>query len=236
MITTYDVARMLKKQKERGDPAPFYLDEDGKTLIDNETNKGFSTVDEFADYLRKNYHCDFECIFHEHASLTTIYRCKECGTVIFGGDDERYDPKLCCPTCGNYKTHLTYWTKEEIDLDVNKQSVIKAYEKWTEKMRERDARRERRHGLYDWQLFSKAFNFKKYRVRVELIDCSHPWDKDELYEPWYKRMITLEFTFYKKDEEFLYIRTKSFSIPLTPYTIRTRYIWRKKLNERPNQN
>ena len=125
MISKYDVIRAFEMADKKGEKLAMYLSEDKNSLMDTETGEFVCSMDTYVDYMRKKLHCDFECIYHEHASLTTIYRCKECGTVIFTGDDEHYDPNLKCPTCSDYH-HWSgeFWTKEEIEADEDKQKAI----------------------------------------------------------------------------------------------------------------
>ena len=80
----------------------------------------------------KILHCDFECIYNEHVSLDVVYKCNECGTIIFTGDDERYDINLACPVCANYN-HSNYWTQEMIESDPDKKRYVEFLIKSTER-------------------------------------------------------------------------------------------------------
>ena len=126
MISKYDVIRAFEMADKKGEKLAMCLSEDKNSLLETETGEYVCSMDTYLDYMRKELHCDFECIYHDHASLTTIYRCKECGAVIFSGDDERYDPNLKCPVCAGYN-HGDFWTKEEIEADEKKQKEIQFY-------------------------------------------------------------------------------------------------------------
>lgn len=102
MISKSDVIRALSRAKKEGRDMEIALSEDKKSILDIQTGEAICSVDTYVAYLRRKLHCDFECIFYDRVDLTTIYRCNECGTVIFTGDDERYDPNLRCPVCAGY--------------------------------------------------------------------------------------------------------------------------------------
>jgi DNA-directed RNA polymerase subunit RPC12/RpoP len=210
MISTYDVLKAFRKAKSQGKDLPFVLSDDEKTLISKD-GKVTATIEEFAQFMREREHCDFEVIYSEHVSLTTVYRCCECGTVIFGGDDdERYDPLLRCPTCGGYETHLTYWTKEAIENDTNKQESIALYEQLRKDQEEASKRYIARGGLYDWQLFKKDWQGKKHSVHVELQHFKT--------NKWYKADTWLKIDAGKRSADGVcYAMNKHYSIPLSPY-------------------
>lgn len=104
----------------------FSID-DCDNVIDKESNKILGKIGEFVMTLRALTHCDFEILYTCYETKETIYRCKECGTIIFCCEDELYDPNLCCPTCGEYKTHLKYWTVKDIEKDPNKKYIVNFY-------------------------------------------------------------------------------------------------------------
>lgn len=229
LISKYDVIQTFKKAKKEGRQLAMYLSEDNKNLIETDTDKVVCSLDTYLDFLRKKLHCNFECIYHEHVSLVTIYRCKDCGTVIFGGDDEfTYDPNLKCPTCGNYKTHLEYWTKEEIDKDEKKQKTITLYEDMTREEIEMEKRRQARGGKYDWQIWNKQIYGKKRYWRFELQDFGRQLGVSKLNpnykRPWYK--CNLEFTIDTgKKDGISYSVTKHYRIPLAPYSFYLQFIF-----------
>jgi DNA-directed RNA polymerase subunit RPC12/RpoP len=218
MITTYDVIRTFKRAKEQGKDLTFIISDDLKTLTCKDGSLTV-TVEDFAQFMREKQHCDFEVVYSEHMTLTTVYRCKECGTVIFGGDDEeRFDPLLCCPTCGGYETHLPYWTHEEIQLNVQKQESIAFYEKMQYEQEEASKRYIARGGLYDWQIFKKDWHGKKHCLHVEL----QHWKVKQ----WWKANTVLEINIGdKRVDNCGYVVKKSHSIPLSPYAFYIKHIY-----------
>ena len=154
-------------EKETSNP-DFHYYLDGDLIKSIETDITITNVDEMVGFLRKKFHCDFEVIYHEHGSLTTIYRCSECGTVIFGGDDERWDPNLCCPVCSDYKPSLKYWTGEEIANDPKKQEYVNDTIKAQDRMNAMYERIRQRGGLHDWELWKKNIKLKNYHFTLSL--------------------------------------------------------------------
>lgn len=122
MINEYDVRCVSKQHKN----CWFSID-DFDNIIDKESNRNLGNIGEFVKTLRALTHCDFEILYTCYETKETIYRCKECGTVVFCCEDESYDPNLCCPTCGEYKTHLKYWTVKDIEKDPNKKYIVNFY-------------------------------------------------------------------------------------------------------------
>ena len=229
MINEYIVRSAFKKAKLEGRSLAMYMNEEGTKLFDSETNEFVCTIETYIKYLREELHCDFEVVYYEHATLDEVLRCKQCGTVIFTGDDERYDPNLCCPGCGEYKTSLVYWTGEEIEQDEAKRKTIEMYEEFSRQQKIEYERRKRRGGLYDWQLIDKTKFFKKFAVHIELEDFGHPWDGEKNYKPWWKRMIQFRFSFAKKDDDISYSTKWKIEIPLSPYSWYIKYrIWKKR--------
>lgn len=205
MISKYDVKKFLSSKKD-DDSFPFY-EKDG-FIYDKEDDKSICDLDFYLSFLRKKLHCSFETVYYNHGSLTEILRCTECGAIIFTGDDERYDPNLCCPVCSDYN-HNDYWTKEDIENDPKKQDQIKFYEEWTKSEIEAAKRREARGGLYDWQIFKKDYYGKKRSLHIEL---------KKLYG------YTLEIKIGEKDG-YGYIVKKSFEIPLSPKAFYIKFIY-----------
>ena len=229
MINEYIVRGAFKKAKSEGRPLAMYINEEETELFDSETNKFVCTIETYTKYLRKELHCDFETVYYEHATLDEVLRCKQCGTVIFTGDDERYDPNLCCPGCGKYKTGLVYWTGEEIEQDEAKRKTIEMYEEFSRQQKIEYERRKRRGGLYDWQLIDKTKLFKKWSVHIELEDFGHGWDGEKHSRPWWKRMIQFRISFAKKDDDISYSTKWKIEIPLSPYSWYIKYrIWKKR--------
>lgn len=135
-------------------------------------------------------------------------RCTECGTVIFTTEDEDYDPRLKCPTCTDYKTHFEYWTKEDIDSDEEKQKEIKLFETMTKERIEREKRREKRNGKFDWEIAIKKFYGEKICLEF-VLEC------DDITKSFFKGL-RLKINIGKKTKEDTgYIMKKFFTIPLS---------------------
>ena len=210
MVNQYDVIRWFKKQD--ANEMKYKLDESEKNVINIETGKSICSVAEYTQFLRAKLHCDFEVVYCEHATLDTVYRCNECGTVIFGGDDERYDPNLCCPTCGDYQTSLEFWTKEEIEADEKKQNTFKYFEFMT-KERNAQYERKKKRGLNDWEIWKTYFKTKKGRIELSL-ECNN------LFHSGLKGL-HFEITKWKKEADGCgLIWEKEYYIPLTIYSFK----------------
>ena len=165
MISNYDVIKAFKKANS--DEVGYKLDDAEKNIVNIKTGEIVCTVDEYVCFMRKKLHCDFEVIYQEHVSLEVVYRCKECGTIIFGGDDERYDSNLSCPHCGEYKTSLKYWTQEEIDADISKKEQIetlKQMQKYSDEYNERVQRRKK----LDSEIWKKTISTKNGQIKFSL--------------------------------------------------------------------
>ena len=240
MITKYDIIHSLKKAKD--DPEmKFTLDDKHENIIEKETGKVLFSIDEGMEYFRKKFHCNFEVIYYEHGLLEITYRCKECGTVIFASEDENYDPKLACPTCGGYKTHFEYWTKEQIDSDEKKQNTVKMFHEMMHEKEEAAKRREKR-GLCDWEIWKKDIKFKNSKITLSL-ECLN------LFHTKLKGL-NLYITKWVKEDNG-YIGKKFTRIPLSPYafyiqcivsykkdthpSIRKYYPWQKKPDKTKKQ-
>ena len=128
MINENTIKRVYRQAAKEGRSLAMYLNGDETMLLDTNTHEEVCSIQTYLKYMREKLHCDFETVYYEHACLDDVLRCRQCGTVIFSGDDERYDPNLCCPSCGEYKTSLVYWTKDEIEQDEAKRKTIKMYE------------------------------------------------------------------------------------------------------------
>lgn len=169
MISMYDIKKAIKTKPEYAE-AGYALDEKEENVIDTKNNNTvILSLKDLLDSSRKASHCDFECIYSEHASLFSLLRCKECGTVIFSYEDEDYDPNLRCPVCGGYHTTFKYYTKEEIESDPEKTKEIQMYEYLDKKQAEEYERYKKRGNLYDWQLWKKDIKItKKFILGLEL--------------------------------------------------------------------
>jgi uncharacterized Zn finger protein (UPF0148 family) len=159
MISKYDMKKYIEAQQKEGN-FPYIYKEDEEIFYDNNGNY-IASLDELLKIYRKNSGESFESIYYEHAFLENVLRCTECGTVIFTTEDERYDPRLKCPTCTDYHTYFEFWTKEDIESDEKKQSVIKHFKEMNDYTAEQNKRIKDRGGKYDWQIANKEFRGKK---------------------------------------------------------------------------
>jgi DNA-directed RNA polymerase subunit RPC12/RpoP len=238
MITKYQVRKHLEQYQTNPD---FTFRVEGENIVDKKTNGVICSLDHYVDVLRTKAHCNFEVIYYERVSLLTVYRCKDCGTVIFGGDDEfRYDPNLSCPTCGGYETRLQYWTADEIASDPLKQKDIESYEYFTKLDMEADERFKKRGGLYDWQVWKKKIYTKNHLYTFDL-EC------DNICHSKLKGLKLKIGYFIKDKDDSFFEREKSFQIPLSkgafyyqfiyphskrcPEELRARFFWEKKEKE-----
>ena len=231
MISNWDVIQYFNKNDRKA--FGMTLDEDNKTLVDAETNERVCSIETLTGYLRRKAHCDFETVYYEHVSLDNVYRCCECGTVIFGGDDERYDPNCRCPTCCNDKSvcQNEFWTADEIETSEEKKEYIKSLELTQKEMDEAAARRKARGGLYDWQRWVKEFRTKNHHITVSYINFGYG-------QKHRKKDKYLEIMDYEKDESggFVYGKDKGhcIKIPLSFYNIYIRWIYPYSKNCHPD--
>lgn len=218
MISKYDVIRQFHNAEKKGKVLSLKLSEDENSLIDSNTGEFVCSVDTFTEKLRKQEHCDFETIYYEHATLVEVYRCRQCGTVIFGGDDEyHYNPNERCPTCCQDESvcYNKYWTKEQIDSDLEKQKTIQSLIEMQKEMNEADKRRKARGGLYDWQRWRKELPIGSRVFKCTLIN----YNSNKKLEHTDR---FLEVCNYKKSDGIV---KYCFQIPLSFYHIYIRYIF-----------
>ena len=161
MLSKYAVKEFFRKNKDNPE-IKITLDEKEENLVSKETGIFISTIDEYLHFMRKKFHCDFELVYEEHVSLIEILRCKECGTVIFTTEDNDYDPRLCCPTCGGYNTWFEYWTADDIKNDPNKQEAIQHFEQ----MQKSQIEAEKHSNYYDYKP-KKKFSLRKMMRRIK---------------------------------------------------------------------
>ena len=210
MITKFDLKRIIKSKSE--DELMYRFDLENEIIYDKNTNEEICSLDTYLTILRKENGQSFKYIYCDPASLIDVIQCTECGTVIHSHNDERYDPFLKCPTCVNYKTNFEYWTKKDIDSDINKKNMLINYEEINKYEREYDVRIKKRKGKYDWQIFKKNFNFRKKIIKLEL-NCYN------ITKSYFKGLF-LGISIYKPDKETnnfnTFILNKSINIPLTP--------------------
>lgn len=216
MVSNYDIIKSFERFEREGKQVALKLNEDKSGLVASDTGEYICSIDTYAQHLREKLHCDFEVIYDEHVSLQVVYRCKECGTVIFARDDEDYDPNLCCPSCGGYKTYFEYWTKEEIDSDESKKKTIEGIQMMQEYMNE-SARRRKERGLNDWEIWKKEVQFKNYR-RTFTLECCNLFGGKNVFARL--KGLNLHIIKWEKDENGIgYIGKKFTRIPLSLYSM-----------------
>lgn len=232
MYTNYDIKKAMKKLIEE-DKTDFCYDEKNNKICSKDTHEAICTFEDYAELVRDKAGCNFETVYYEHVSLQHIVRCKKCGTVVFTGDDERWEPQLKCPVCTDYKPYCEYWTGEEISNDPEKQKTIDMFEKWQHEMNEAEKRREQRGGLYDWQRWRKKINTKNHHITI--THRCFGWGQ----KTW-RKMRTLEIEDYTCDKDGSFIMGKDighhWSIPLNLYAFYITFIfphtkeWKEKEN------
>ena len=204
MVSKWDMKKYIK---ENADSFPYIHKEEEDAIYDKDGSY-LSSLDTFLDIYRKHSGESFESIYYEHVSLQDVLRCTECGTVIFTTEDEWYDPHLKCPTCTGYKTHFEYWTKEEIEVDEEKQNTIKLFKEMMDYEEERSKRIKSRNGKYDWQIAIKKIYGKKRFLGLAL-EC------DDITKSYFKGL-RLVVDIGKKDNDGIgYICNKHIRIPLS---------------------
>ena len=216
MISEFDIKRRAKRDNCR-----FSVDENNN-VVNKESKEIICSLDEFTQILRKRLHCNFEVIYSCHAFLSVIYRCKDCGTVIFAKEDESYDSSLSCPTCGNYNTWFDFWTAEEIADNAEKQKIIKMYEEMYHKQVEANKMYIERDYKYDWQVWSKKLTLHKYLIIIDL-EC------DNYLATKLKGLRLVLQLMYKTDDASC-IHKGNLIIPLSCSYLRRRIkVWKSKI-------
>lgn len=220
MVSMYDILhdiRIYQKSKE----FPFQLSEDEKSIIDKVSNKIICSTEDYLIHFRRKLHCDFESIYTDPVSLTSILKCRECGTVIFASDRcEDYDKDCRCPVCckDDSVCHYEVWTRSEIESDVNKSEYIKYLTRCTEKKIREHERMKKRGGLYDHERWRKQFESKNRIFRITCINWSYDGDTKKSMKP-VDRFLEVEWWMKTKD------RVHSFKVPLSFHMFYMMYIY-----------
>lgn len=207
----------IRKFAERDDN-PYWIDEHGN-IVDKERNLIVTTVEELTKRMQKKLHCDFQVVHYGNAILSTIYRCNECGTVIFAREDEDYDPNLCCPVCGGYETSFEYWPGTGIESDIKKQNTIKLYEQMQKEDEEAYARYKKRGDKWDWQICECSIKLPKKKLYFKL-EC------DNLFKTKLKGLRLQVMVGYK--DECCYVIKKRFTIPLSWSSLKVQMLIRRR--------
>lgn len=194
------------------------------TCTSKNDGKVYSAKD-IVNFIRKEIGQDFTTVYYDHIDLTHVLRCNKCGTVIFSMEDEDYEPNLRCPTCTDYKTGFTFWTKEEIESDPEKQEDINEYERIYKYMLEYDERKRRRNGKSDNQLFLKDIRTKKREFHIEL-GCDSIMNKFPL------KGLYLNISIYKKKEDDVLLHfDRRIHIPLSLFDIKVQLDCKRSMKE-----
>lgn len=227
MITRYDFDRFSKKED-----CWFEVREDG--VYDKEKNiKYIDTVEEFIRFMNKVNHSLFTCIHHDHASLDTVYKCEECGAIIFTGDDERYNPNLRCPVCSGTDQGCEFWTAEEVAADEKKQNTLKFYEEWKE-AEQRDYERKKKTGLYHDEIWKKEVkNRKTGKCKKKYV---LKWMNSKYFKSNKRSYgLYLEINHMEEDEDGWLYYGKTTKIPLSFYAWKILRRIRKKYKVKKNE-
>lgn len=221
MIFNFQVINYLKSDKAKAKNLSYNEEDEG--IYENDTF--IANLDDFTEQLRKESHCSFETIYSD-VLLNTVLRCTECGTIIFTGDDELFDPDLCCPTCSDYYCHSEYFTKEEIENNPEKKELVKFYintqkeenerQEWAEKIRAKH-RKKKKDYLTENDVCGTKICFGLYMINLKLYANARYWNK--------LSKLFLKIEIFKKDkkEDSFYFSTKFISIPITPKAIHGLY-------------
>lgn len=219
MITKDEIKKYIN---EHQDNLNFMYVEDVDAIYNKETNKFIAPFDEYYEVFKRHAGQSFEGIYYEHCSLLSVIRCNVCGTVIFSYDDERYEPNLSCPICTDYKTDFEFWTKEQIDSDVDKQNEIEFLKKMAKEQEEMYQRRKRRKGKYDWEIAEKKFYGKK-RFLSFALECT------DITKSYFKGLKLIIRTG-KKIDDIGYAMNKNIVIPLSWHAFYIHYIFKHTKN------
>lgn len=223
MTSKWDMKQYIKKNPDK---FPYLYKEDEDALYGKDDNKYICSLDTLLEVFRKKAGESFKCIYDEHVSLFSVIRCTECGTVIFTHDDERCESRLKCPTCTDYKTAFTYWTKEDIASDKAKKSQVELYESMGKAQDEAYERRKRRNGKYDWEIGS-------FKIRFKLLTMEFNLECDNIVKSYLKGL-RLDVNIWKKEavDELGSILYKSFVIPLSWSQLKLRFrIWNERRDD-----
>jgi hypothetical protein len=104
-----------------------------KEIID--TSK-MSTLTKIKYYIRTKFTKQrrLKVLFGDDGSLQYVVKCRDCGTVIISYNDERFEERLDCPTCTDYKTDFKYFTNKEVGKDKGLKQYLrinmKIYNSW----------------------------------------------------------------------------------------------------------
>lgn len=209
MISAFDV-----KQYAKNHPESWFAINENNEVIDKENNAVVCNIKTLVQVLREKLHCDFEVIYECHGTLDIVYRCKQCGTVIFASDDEwYYEPGLCCPVCSDYKTGFEYWSGEDIKNDPEKQKYIEFLNEM-EREQEESYQRYKKRGKYDSEIWKGRIRLPHGLAIYIDLRC------DNLFKH-YLRGLHIELHLARKDDDsFGYVFVHRMVIPLSVSALR----------------
>lgn len=225
MIFKYNI---IEYAKQFPDKCWYIVSEDETRIINKATGEDMCSMDTLVEVMRDKLHCNFEVIYSCHPTLETTLRCKECGTVIFTHEDERWEPNLCCPVCSDYKTNFEYWTAKEIKNDKKKQNSINFLIKIQEEQEESYRRQKRRNGKCDWQIGKCKMKFANKIIVFEL-QC------DNLFRTKLKGLKLRIAVGTKCEDHIGYIINNYFTIPLSISAAKTVYKIHKHNRNKPEE-
>ena len=158
MITEKDVRRFISQSSDmviefvHGREYVKMFDETGRPVR-------LTLLTDVLQELRREMHCDLSLVYTDPGSLDVIYKCNECGTVIYT-NDEYYDPNLVCPVCDPRYAHKVKYDKTG--------TLDKVYEKSYRHYKFEEDRIKRR-GKFDWELFKYEFYWFHKHIKWSFI-------------------------------------------------------------------
>lgn len=162
---------LVKKYFSEGEDTNYLYDEKTDNVISKDTGIAVCSLNELTKALKEDYGESFENIYSEEATCSWVIRCTKCGCVLFGADDERYEPNLKCPCCTEYTPeHTRYWSAEEIEMDASCKFTIQFYENLQRASEEHDKRCKKRNNKLDWEILKKTIKFKN-KVIYLALEC-----------------------------------------------------------------
>lgn len=139
---------------ERKNFGKHTIDDSHQYVINAKTKKAVGTVEDFRVIAEHLLNSRFEVYYGVEDAFDLVFKCKDCGSIIWGGVDERFDPYLKCPHCSGYNTNLPYWAGDEVARDEEKQIDLAIVMEHSEYVDATNTRY-REEGLYDWEYWRR---------------------------------------------------------------------------------
>lgn len=223
MINEYTIKETVRNHV---DELPFYIENDN--IVSKEDGEVVCSLDTYMEAMRRRLHCDFELVYSGSCIFPTVLRCKECGAVVFshGYEYEDYDPDLCCPDCGNYKTNFAFYTKAEIESDPDKQAEIKFLEEQQAEDEKSYARCKKRNKT-DQEIFKFRIKLsQKHALKVDL-KC------DNLFRTFLKGLyLSVRWLEADEDNSMLWTFKKHIVVPLSWKAYQLHYAIPRKVGKK----